>query len=330
MLQLKSSVQVKRRRWRMKVYFDAFTGCEAVDRLHECLKENPNFGPSVSRQQSHQLCQKFLDNAVIEDVRGKEFNSEFEDSNHLYRFVSVRHSPYKATRSRRRKLTVTVGKEISSVMSALFSKDVDKELADKEDRLDALPGRETPSSTFAVVQGNPCSNVQSNCVCPVSMQSQLCERDSAVVQTQVCTTTRSHSSADTGEFNMVNCSKNKQQYPSRTCQIDGSENASAGVERKSRVKLVKATPMKRGFSRLITTPFTPAPSRTPLVNKLNVLGSVKSESKLHAPKKRQKLQRRSVIGQVITNSLTMEDQKACRNLSEKEIEQIWQDVAVMR
>ena len=66
------------------------------------------------------------------------------------------------------------------------------------------------------------------------------------------------------------------------------------------------------------------------MNKLNVLGSVKSESKLHAPKKRQKLQRRSVIGQVITNSLTMEDQKACRNLSEKEIEQIWQDVAVMR
>lgn len=101
--QMKSNVPVKRRRWRMKVFEDVFVASEALDWLHGFLKENPNFGTDVTRQQAVQLCQKFLKNGIITDARGKQYNGMFEDNNHLYRFTDkARYSPYKTSLSPRK------------------------------------------------------------------------------------------------------------------------------------------------------------------------------------------------------------------------------------
>ena len=84
----------------MKVFEDAFVASEALDWLHGFLKESPNFGADVTRQQAVQLCIKFLKNGIISDARGKRYNGTFEDNSHLYRFTEkARYSPYKATRS---------------------------------------------------------------------------------------------------------------------------------------------------------------------------------------------------------------------------------------
>jgi hypothetical protein len=102
----------------MKQYDDAFVASEAVDWLHEYLKENPNFGPSVNRQQAVQLCQKFLAHKIIEDARGKDFNTVFEDNSHLYRFVNVRYSPYKRENNSLRKSLNTEKPRLSKTQSS--------------------------------------------------------------------------------------------------------------------------------------------------------------------------------------------------------------------
>lgn len=97
---MQRNVPVKRRRWRMKVFEDVFVASEALDWLHGFLKESPNFGADVTRQQAVQLCSKFLKNGIISDARGKQYNGTFEDNNHLYRFTDkARYSPYKTSRS---------------------------------------------------------------------------------------------------------------------------------------------------------------------------------------------------------------------------------------
>uniref|UniRef100_A0A8C7N5X6 DEP domain containing 1 n=1 Tax=Oncorhynchus kisutch TaxID=8019 RepID=A0A8C7N5X6_ONCKI len=52
----------------------------AVDWLHELLRNNRNFGPDVTRQQTVQLLKKFLKNHVIEDVKGRWGSEDFEDN----------------------------------------------------------------------------------------------------------------------------------------------------------------------------------------------------------------------------------------------------------
>ena len=99
---MKSSVPVRRRRWRIKVFEDVFVASEALDWLHGFLKGSPNFGADVTRQQAVQLCKKFLKNGIITDARGKQYNGTFEDNSHLYRFTDkVRYSPYKTSCSPR-------------------------------------------------------------------------------------------------------------------------------------------------------------------------------------------------------------------------------------
>lgn len=327
--QFKSKVQVKRRRWRMKVYLDAFTGTEAVDRLHDCLRDNPHFGPSVNRLQAQQLCKKFLENGVIEDVRGKEFNSELEDNGHLYRFVSMRHSPYKVTRSRRRNLTLTVGKEISAIMSTFFSKE--------SLHVNALTDGQLPSLGDHEVQENPCLKTKSNRDCLLSEKLEINQNDknSTILKTHLHTEGQSLSKNEQ-KSNTASCSKNnepvRQRRSLRKKQITCRENSLAELEKTNSIKAVKATPMKRGLSRFITAPFTPASYRTPLVNKLNVLRSVKSESKLESRQKNPQTNGTVVPGQVIMNTctLTLEEQNACRNLSEQEIERTWQSIVILR
>ncbi|KAL7848123.1 hypothetical protein AOLI_G00228410 [Acnodon oligacanthus] len=76
-----------RRHWaHFRCYDNSFTGSEGIDYLHELLKRNQNFGPEVTRYQSLQLLRKFLKNHVIEDVKGRFGNEDFDDNGRLYRF----------------------------------------------------------------------------------------------------------------------------------------------------------------------------------------------------------------------------------------------------
>lgn len=81
----RDGVELKKRRWKMKTYENTFSGQDAVNWFHFYLRSNQKFGDHVTRAQAKMLLQKFFENGIFEDARGKEkFN--FEDDNHLYRF----------------------------------------------------------------------------------------------------------------------------------------------------------------------------------------------------------------------------------------------------
>lgn len=83
-----------RRHWaHFRSYDTSFTGSEAVDWLHEMLRRNNNFGPTVTRYQTLQLLRKFMKNHVIEDIKGRYGKEDFEDNGQLYRFPPI--SPLK-------------------------------------------------------------------------------------------------------------------------------------------------------------------------------------------------------------------------------------------
>ena len=79
-------IDLKKRRWKMKTYENTFCGHDAVDWFHLYLKSNQKFGDHVTRAQAKMLLQKFFENGIFEDARGKEKRC-FEDDNHLYRFT---------------------------------------------------------------------------------------------------------------------------------------------------------------------------------------------------------------------------------------------------
>ena len=82
----KEGIELKKRRWKMKFFDKTFCGSDAVDWFLLYLRSNQKFGDHVTRVQSKQLLQKFLENNIFEDARGKEGRS-FEDDSHLYRFT---------------------------------------------------------------------------------------------------------------------------------------------------------------------------------------------------------------------------------------------------
>ncbi|XP_013838145.2 DEP domain-containing protein 1B isoform X2 [Sus scrofa] len=82
----RARMPLRKHRCRFKSYEHCFTGAEAVDWLHELLRCSQNFGPEVTRKQTVQLLKKFLKNHVIEDIKGKWGQEDFEDNRHLYRF----------------------------------------------------------------------------------------------------------------------------------------------------------------------------------------------------------------------------------------------------
>lgn len=87
----------KRHWYQFKAFHDTFSGSEAADWLHDCLKNNNNFGTQVTREQTIRLLCKFLKNHVIEEISGKWGSEEFNDNKQLYRFpVGV--SPSKVIR----------------------------------------------------------------------------------------------------------------------------------------------------------------------------------------------------------------------------------------
>ncbi|XP_065569132.1 DEP domain-containing protein 1B-like isoform X4 [Artemia franciscana] len=85
------------RHWRQFRSYDAcFGASEAVDWLHTQLRENPHFGPSVTKQQTIQLLQKFYKAGVFENVKVSE-KEEFKEGMSLYRFSNK--SPFKNLRT---------------------------------------------------------------------------------------------------------------------------------------------------------------------------------------------------------------------------------------
>nr|XP_033773105.1 DEP domain-containing protein 1A isoform X3 [Geotrypetes seraphini] len=94
----RAGIPLKKHRQHFRLYGNCFTACEAIDCLLELLRNNSNFGPEVTRQQTIQLLRKFLKNHVIEDVKGRWGSENLEDSTQLYRFPS--NSPLKTVPSR--------------------------------------------------------------------------------------------------------------------------------------------------------------------------------------------------------------------------------------
>ncbi|XP_034635960.1 DEP domain-containing protein 1A isoform X5 [Trachemys scripta elegans] len=89
----RAGMPLRKHRQRFRKHGNCFSAVEAVDWLHELLRNNRNFGPEVSRQQTVQLLRKFLKNHVIEDIKGRWGSENLDDNNDLFRFPST--SPVK-------------------------------------------------------------------------------------------------------------------------------------------------------------------------------------------------------------------------------------------
>ncbi|XP_027746855.1 uncharacterized protein LOC114061042 isoform X4 [Empidonax traillii] len=89
----RAGMPLRKHRQHFRKHGSCFTASEAVDWLHEVLRNNSNFGPEVTRQQTLQLLRKFLKNHVIEDIKGRWGAENLEDNGALYRFPST--SPVK-------------------------------------------------------------------------------------------------------------------------------------------------------------------------------------------------------------------------------------------
>ncbi|XP_052657942.1 DEP domain-containing protein 1A isoform X5 [Harpia harpyja] len=89
----RAGMPLRKHRQHFKKHGSCFTASEAVEWLHEVLRNNSNFGPEVTRQQTVQLLRKFLKNHVIEDIKGRWGSENLEDNGALYRFPST--SPVK-------------------------------------------------------------------------------------------------------------------------------------------------------------------------------------------------------------------------------------------
>ncbi|XP_076859992.1 DEP domain-containing protein 1A isoform X1 [Brachyhypopomus gauderio] len=144
----RAGIPLKNHRQRFKVYTNCFTASAAVDWLHELLRNNSNFGPEVTRQQTVQLLKKFLKNHVIEDVKGRWGFEDLEDNSHLYRFPLT--SPLKTVpvcpeRLRRKSVIL---KEKEGFFKLRGSKKFDKAIQENiappvEDSPNGTPAEET-------------------------------------------------------------------------------------------------------------------------------------------------------------------------------------------
>ncbi|XP_046359216.1 DEP domain-containing protein 7-like isoform X1 [Haliotis rufescens] len=88
---VKSKVELKRRRYKMRHYDNTFTGTDAVDVvLHYLLSDKETFCTDLSRDKAVKVCQMLINQNVFEPAscRSSEGKKLFEDSNSkLYRFV---------------------------------------------------------------------------------------------------------------------------------------------------------------------------------------------------------------------------------------------------
>ncbi|KAA0714241.1 DEP domain-containing protein 1A [Triplophysa tibetana] len=129
----RAGMPLKKHRQHFRVYANCFTASAAVDWLHELLKNNSNFGPEVTRQQTVQLLKKFFKNHVIEDVKGRWGMEDLEDNSHLYRFPST--SPLKPIPNRspvKRKKSISM-LDREGFFKFRTSKKFDKEISENVD-----------------------------------------------------------------------------------------------------------------------------------------------------------------------------------------------------
>lgn len=70
----------------MRTFDNCFVASEAISWLHEHLQGDPDFGAGVTRHQTTQLLQKFLENRVIEAARSSK-HKIIQDDKQLYRFT---------------------------------------------------------------------------------------------------------------------------------------------------------------------------------------------------------------------------------------------------
>uniref|UniRef100_S4RI59 DEP domain-containing protein n=1 Tax=Petromyzon marinus TaxID=7757 RepID=S4RI59_PETMA len=82
----RAGMPVRRHRLHLRSHDRCFTAAEAADWLHALLRDNRNFGPTVTREQTLQLLGKFLKNHVVEDVKGRWGTEAVRDDSKLYSF----------------------------------------------------------------------------------------------------------------------------------------------------------------------------------------------------------------------------------------------------
>ncbi|XP_074858884.1 DEP domain-containing protein 1A isoform X2 [Carettochelys insculpta] len=116
----RAGMPLRMHRQRFRKHGNCFSAMEAVDWLHELLRNNSNFGPEVTRQQTVQLLRKFLKNHVIEDIKGRWGSENLDDNNNLFRFPST--SPVKTLprRSLLKENTENISKEKESVFKVPY------------------------------------------------------------------------------------------------------------------------------------------------------------------------------------------------------------------
>uniref|UniRef100_A0A3Q3L947 DEP domain containing 1a n=1 Tax=Labrus bergylta TaxID=56723 RepID=A0A3Q3L947_9LABR len=84
----RAGMPLRKHRQNFRHHASCFTASAAVDWLHQLLRNNSNFGPDVTRQQTVQLLKKFLKNHVIEDDNGTLYRYPGESSSFLFsRFI---------------------------------------------------------------------------------------------------------------------------------------------------------------------------------------------------------------------------------------------------
>ncbi|XP_006167208.1 DEP domain-containing protein 1A isoform X2 [Tupaia chinensis] len=109
---------VRKHRQHLKKYGNCFTAGEAVDWLYDLLRNNSNFGPEVTRQQTIQLLRKFLKNHVIEDIKGRWGSENLDDNNQLFRFPAS--SPLKTLPRRHPELRKNSTENCSKDKDSIF------------------------------------------------------------------------------------------------------------------------------------------------------------------------------------------------------------------
>ncbi|XP_038167622.1 DEP domain-containing protein 1A isoform X3 [Arvicola amphibius] len=109
---------LRKHRQHLKKYSNCFTAEEAVDWLYDLLRNNSNFGPEVTRQQTIQLLRKFLKNHVIEDIKGRWGSENLDDNNQLFRFPAT--SPLKTLPQRHTEIRRTSKEYFSRDKDSIF------------------------------------------------------------------------------------------------------------------------------------------------------------------------------------------------------------------
>ncbi|XP_015211969.1 DEP domain-containing protein 1A isoform X2 [Lepisosteus oculatus] len=137
----RAGMPLKKHRQHFRVHGNCFTAAAAVDWLHELLRNNSNFGPEVTRQQTVQLLRKFLKNHVIEDVKGRWGSEDLEDNSQLFRFPPtspLKTIPYRPSFMRKKAASVSIKERESFFKFSNFYRRSSKKFDETQENIDPL------------------------------------------------------------------------------------------------------------------------------------------------------------------------------------------------